>query len=435
LQADAKIGPAKNKRLETIPGRTPVKAYSRLMMTTAVIALLAVPAQAQDMKAEVIHWWTSAGESAALKVFADQFAKAGGTWVDSAIAGGANARTAAINRTVGGNPPTAMQFNTGKQFDELVEGGMLRDVEAIAVAGKWRDVMPKPIIDAVTRNGKIHAIPVNIHGQNWLWFNKSVLDKVGAVEPKNWDEAIATMEKIKAAGLIPLAFSGAKNWEALLFQSVMVDKGGPDLWQAIYGKRDPASAGSADFKATADTFAKLRQYVDPGSPGRNWNDATALVITGKAGMQHMGDWAKGEFAAAKLTAGKEYGCAVLSSKGGGYVIGGDIFALPKLKDAAATKAQDQLATVMLSPDAQIQFAQKKGSIPVRLDVDSSTLDICAQKAMKLLGDKSQQLPAAALLAAPAYTGALEDVISQFWNTPATTTDQFVAKMQDAMKRQ
>ena len=73
----------------------------------------------------MIHWWTSGGESAAVKVFAEQFTKAGGTWMDTAIAGGANARTAAINRTVGGTPPTAMQFNTGKQFDELVENDLL----------------------------------------------------------------------------------------------------------------------------------------------------------------------------------------------------------------------------------------------------------------------------------------------------------------------
>src|SRR5688572_10685936 len=74
----------------------------------------------QQMKAEVLHWWTSAGESAAVKVFADQFTKTGGTWVDNAIAGATNARTASINRIVGGNPPTMAQFNTGRQFDELV---------------------------------------------------------------------------------------------------------------------------------------------------------------------------------------------------------------------------------------------------------------------------------------------------------------------------
>ena len=65
---------------------------------------------------------------------------------------------------------------------------------------------------------------------------------------------------------------------------------------------------SAEFKSVAETYGKLRGYVDPGAPGRNWNDATSLVIQGKAGMQVMGDWAKGEFIAAGQTAGKEYGC-------------------------------------------------------------------------------------------------------------------------------
>ena len=60
----------------------------------AAMLALAAPAGAEEQRAEVIHWWTSGGESAAVKVFADQFQAAGGTWVDTAIAGGANARTA-----------------------------------------------------------------------------------------------------------------------------------------------------------------------------------------------------------------------------------------------------------------------------------------------------------------------------------------------------
>ena len=97
-----------------------MRAIRQICLASALIALGAAPAGAQEMKAEVIHWWTSGGESAAVKVFADKFTEAGGTWIDTAIAGGENARTAGINRIVGGNPPTAMQFNTGKQFDELV---------------------------------------------------------------------------------------------------------------------------------------------------------------------------------------------------------------------------------------------------------------------------------------------------------------------------
>lgn len=407
------------------------------LATVSAVGLLAAAgsANAQEMKAEVIHWWTSGGESAAVKVFADQFTKAGGVWVDTAIAGGPNARTVAINRTVGGNPPTAMQFNTGKQFDDLVENNLLADIDAVATEQKWKSIMPDAIIQAVTRNGKIFAVPVNIHGQNWLWYNKAVFEKLGVAEPTNWDEALAAMEKAKAAGLIPLAFGGAKNWERALFNAVLAGKGGGALWNGIHGKRDAALATSAEFKAVAATYKKLRDYVDAGAPGRNWNDATTMVIQGKAAMQFMGDWAKGEFIAAGQTAGKEYGCAVLGSKAGSYLMGGDVFAFPKPKDAAQAKAQLLLAKVMLEPETQIKFAQKKGSVPVRLDVDSSSLDICAQKGMKLLADKTQQLASQEMLSPPALTGAVEDVISQFWNTPAMTVDQFADKIASVLKQQ
>jgi glucose/mannose transport system substrate-binding protein len=409
---------------------------ARLCWTALALVWAAVAATpsatAQEMKAEVIHWWTSGGESAAVKVFAEQFAKAGGTWVDTAIAGGVNARTAAINRTVGGTPPTAMQFNTGKQFDDLVENDLLRDVDQLATEQKWKSMMPEAIVNAATRNGKMFAVPVDIHGQNWLWMSKSALAKAGAAEPTDWDDVFPVLDKLRDAGLVPLAFSGQKGWERNLFNAVLVGKGGNSLWVAIYGKRDAAAAMSAEFKTVAETYGRLRGYVDPGAPGRNWNDATNLVIQGKAGMQIMGDWAKGEFAAAGQTAGKEYDCTILS-KEGGYVMGGDVFAFPKLKDPVQQQAQLLLAKVMLEPETQIRFSQKKGSIPVRLDLDVSSLDACAQKAMKLLADKSHQVPAQELLSPPALTGAIEDVISQYWNTPSMTADVFASKIAAVLK--
>ena len=167
---------------------------ARLWTTSLALAFTVVAAtqgaRAEELKAEVIHWWTSGGESAAVKVFAEQFDKAGGTWVDNAIAGGANARTAAINRTVGGNPPTAMQFNTGKQFDELVENDLLRHVDQVATTQNWKSMMPPAILDAVDAQRQDYAVPVNIHGQNWLWYSNAALAKAGAQPPTNWDDVL-----------------------------------------------------------------------------------------------------------------------------------------------------------------------------------------------------------------------------------------------------
>lgn len=404
----------------------------RRSLLATTLALLPALAAAQD-KAEVIHWWTSGGESAAVRVFAEEFTKAGGVWVDTAIAGGANARTAGINRIVGGNPSTSMQFNTGKQFDELVSAGLLRDIDALAAAGKWKDVLPPGIIKAVTRDGKIYAVPVNIHGQSWLFYNTKVLADAGVEPPATWPEVLAAGDKLKAKGVVPLAFSGTPNWERGLFNAVLSSYGGPDMFRAFWGKRDPAVVKSAKFAEVVELYGKLRGLVDPGSPGRsNWNDATAMVITGKAAMQVMGDWAKGEFIAAGLTAGKEYGCALLGSPGV-MVMGGDVFVFPKTSDKAVIVAQDKLATMMMAPATQIAFNMKKGSVPVRTDVDVSGMDICAQKGAKALASPATQLEANELLSPPDVTGAVQDVITQYWNNPGMDTKTFADKIVTAMQ--
>ena len=65
------------------------------------IVLGSAPASAAAPKAEVIHWWTSGGESNAVKQVAQAFRNAGGVWVDSAIAGGDQSRAVTINRIIG----------------------------------------------------------------------------------------------------------------------------------------------------------------------------------------------------------------------------------------------------------------------------------------------------------------------------------------------
>ncbi|MFO1036847.1 MAG: ABC transporter substrate-binding protein [Geminicoccaceae bacterium] len=396
-----------------------------ILLAATVLATVPGLARADEMKAEVLHWWTSGGESAAVKVFADAFTAAGGTWVDTAIAGGQNARTAGINRIVGGNPPTAMQFNTGKQFDELVSNELLGDLDEVATKDNWKGVLPQAIVEAATRDGKFYAVPVNIHGINWLWYNKKVFADAGIAEPKTWADVVAAGQKLQEKGLIGLAQGGQPWQERTLFNSLLIGEGGTDLYYQIYRDKSVDAVKSDKFKHVAEMFRQLHGLVDPGSPGRNWNDATAMVITGKAGMQVMGDWAKGEFNAAGLTANDQYGCVVVGE--GGYLMGGDVFVFPTTTDAAAHKAQVTLAEVMLDPKTQIAFNSKKGSVPVRLDVDVSSMDYCAQTGAAALKDPKRQVPTTDFLISPDLSGALDDVITQYWNNQNMGTDDFVAK--------
>ncbi len=407
-----------------------MKKFRHALLATAMCLVMPAAGQAAEMKAEVLHWWTSGGESESIKVFADSFKAKGGEWIDSAIAGGPNARTAGINRIVGGNPPTVMQFNTGLQFDELVATGMLSSLDEVAEANKWRDVLPPDIVTATTRNGSFYAVPVNIHGQNWLWYNPEALAKARVEPPKTFADVIAAGGKLREAGIVPFGHGG-QNWQDhLLFDAVLVAEAGKDVFHKVYADRDTEAAKSEGFRKAAETFAALRALTDEGSPGRNWNDTTSMVITGRAAMQLMGDWAKGEFTAAGLTAGKDFGCTVMP---GGYVMGGDVFVFPKVSDKGAQEAQAAMATLMLDPETQITFNTKKGSVPVRLDVDVSGMDSCAQTGMAALKDPEQQVPSINFIASPDLVGATRDVVTQFWSTPSMTPDDFIARFISAMQ--
>jgi glucose/mannose transport system substrate-binding protein len=389
----------------------------------ASLAVLAVgAAHAQANRAEVIHWWTSGGESAAIQEIANGYKAAGGTWVDSAIAGGEAARSAAINRIVGGNPSTAAQFNTSQQFLDIVKGGMLNNVDEVAKKNDWDKILPAPILKSIKIDGHFYAVPVNIHMPAWFWYSKAAFAKAGiAAEPKTPEEFFAALDKLKAAGITPVAFGGQPWQEKIVFDALLAHIGGPDLYLKVY-KGDQKAIASPEFKNVLASFKKLKSYTDAGSPNRNWNDATSMVISGKAGVQIMGDWAKGEFQAAKQTAGKEFGCFPGFGPKAPYIIAGDVFVFPKTTDAAAIKSQQLLATVMTSPATQVAFNNKKGSIPIRTDVDAKAMDICAQQGIAAMKDVSRQLPNSEMLVAPDITGALQDVVTKFWNTNQSVDD-------------
>jgi glucose/mannose transport system substrate-binding protein len=392
-----------------------------LAVTLAFGALAS--AHAQQNRAEVIHWWTSGGESAAVQELANAYKAAGGTWVDAAIAGGEQARSTAINRMVGGTPPTAAQFNTSKQFLDLIDSGMLNNVDTVAAKENWDKILPAPILNSIKIKGHFYAVPVDIHMPAWFWYSKAAFAKAGiASEPKTPDEFFAALDKLKAAGIVPLAFGGQPWQEKISFYAWLAHVGGPDMYMKLYRDKDAAMVQGPPFKAFLASFKRLKGYVDAGSPNRNWNDATAMVISGKGGVQIMGDWAKGEFAAAHQVAGKDFGCFPGFGPKSPYLVAGDVFVFPKTTDAAQVKSQQLLATVFTSPATQVAFSNKKGSIPIRTDVDVKALDPCAQIGVSIMKDASRQLPSPEMLISPDLEGALQDIITKFWNTNESVDD-------------
>lgn len=383
----------------------------------AALVLACETSQAAGPTAEVIHWWTSGGESAAVKQIAQAYRAAGGVWIDTAIAGGDQSRAVTINRIVGGNPPTAAQFNTSKQFYDVIEQDMLNNVDEVALKEGWDKLLPEPIINVIKTRGHYYAVPLNIHMQTWIWYSQAAFKKAGITkEPATMDELFAALDKLKAAGIVPLAHGGQSWQETILFSAILSNMGGKQMYLSVMRDRDQKVLNSEPFRKVLLAFKRMQSYVDAGSPGRNWNDATAMLISGKGGVQVMGDWVKGEFTAAKQVAGQHYGCIAGLGSATPYLIQGDVFVFPKTTNPHAVKAQKLLASVIVAPATQLNFSKLKGSIPVRTDVDASQLDACAQKGMAVMKDKTRHVGVSEVYLTPDQNGAIQDVLTAYWNT-------------------
>ncbi|NKJ09236.1 ABC transporter substrate-binding protein [Rhizobium sp. SG741] len=395
-----------------------MKNRMKLLLVGAALVAASTPTYAEDKpKAEVMTSWTSGSEAAALSVISQEFEKRGGVWKDSSIAGFGAADAAFQNRLVAGDPPAAKQAVIGLANTDFVNQGLLNSIDDVAKAGKWADVLPKSIYDLISYNGKVYLSPSDAHGESWVFYSKDAFAKAGVTEePKSWDEFFAALDKLKAAGVLPVAWGGQSWQESKVFNMILLTQVGIDGFLKIYVDKEKGDASVEGVKKTLDILGKLRAYVDEGAAGRNWNDATAMVITGKAGVQFMGDWAKGEFVVAGKQLGKDYGC-MLAPQSPGMVYVADSFSFPKIADAASQKGQTLLAEVAMDPAVQVEFSLRKGSVPMRTDVDKSKLDICAQKGLELMS-AGKIVPDQALILSPQQAGALNDFVDEFWTNPS-----------------
>ena len=395
----------------------------RSLTSIATAAALLVAGTHTVLAAEqlsVLHWWTSGGESKAIRVLKDDMSKQGYEWKDFAIAGGAGAAamTALKTQVISGNAPSAAQIK-GPLIQDWAEQGSLVTIDQAAT--DWKAHTPARIDSAMKSGGHYVAAPFSVHRINWLWINKPDLDKVGGTPPTTWPEFFALADKFRAAGITAVAHGG-QPWQDMTIWETVVLSQGADFYRKALVDLDQKTLTSPQMVQVFETVQKIRTYFDKGYHGRDWNLATAMVISGSGGMQFMGDWAKGEFANANKKADVDYICAAAPGTSNTYTYTADAFVFFQQNGKKdATPGQLALAKTIMSVDFQEQFSLYKGSIPVRLDVPMDKFDGCAKKsrADELATIKSGGfLPSLAFgeLQSSVTAGAITDVVTNFMNS-------------------
>lgn len=394
-------------RLTTIAASLALAAGMSSAVTTAVAA-----------DVEVLHWWTSGGEAAALDVLKQDLETQGVGWKDMPVAGGGGeaAMTTLRARVTAGNAPTAVQM-LGFDITDWANEDVLANLNDVAAAENWDAVVPTALQAFSKHDGNWIAAPVNVHSTNWVWISKSALDAAGGKAPESWEELVAVLDAMKANGITPLAHGGQPWQDATIFDAVVLSMGN-DFYKQSMVDLDMDALSGEKMVEVFKRMETLRSYVDDNFSGRDWNLASAMVIEGKAGMQMMGDWAKGEFLKAGQTPGEDFLCIRFPGTQGSVTFNSDQFAM--FGQEGDADAQQKMAAAILSPTFQSAFNVVKGSVPARTDVSDAEFDDCGKKGMKDLAEANE---AGSLFgsmahghAAPAAVkNAVYDVVTQHFN--------------------
>jgi glucose/mannose transport system substrate-binding protein len=388
-------------------------------------------AQTDTQQLEVLSWWTSGSEAAALNTLLADFRRTtpGVDPVNAAVAGGAGSQAivALARRLQAGDPPDVWQTFAGQSVQGYAARGSVRDVTS-ALTGDLRTAMHPTILESLQREGKPYGMPTGAHRSNVLWFNADVLQRAGVATPGpayTLDAFRADLQKVKASGATPLCLGGKDPFTTVeLFENTLLSTIGTGGWADMAA--DSLDWRSAPVRTALTSFGDMLTYADPEASGLTWDAATKKLAAGGCAFESMNDSAYGEIAAA---GGGSVQAVPFPGTGDSFLAVVDVFVV-------ATRAKNaKNALAFLSsigrPTTQVAFNSAKGSVPVLRDVDVSSLSPYQQQSSKALWSSQLLLSVAHGEAmSPAFQEGFYDAVSTFVRT--RDPDAFADDLQSAV---
>lgn len=413
--------------------KTIKKPLSGLLVGAALYAQLAL--SAEDFEVDVVHYWVSNSESSALEVYRQAWTSTGNLWIDLPAENKVNVHRTVSERIVSGYPPAVVQWNANEGSRELPEMGIVQSIEAAAEKGHWREILPSFVLSRISHAGKIYFAPSNIHAENWLWTSQSLFDQLGMETPASWDDVFSVADRMQTAGHLPIAL-GSGPWEiSLLFNNIMYYALGAEGYEQIISADAETVLDPRVLKAL-DILRRLSHYTatQQARAGMTWADATAQVGRGEAGMQFMGDWAKGELKSLGYEVDRDFGCILVPGTSIAYFMVIDAFAFPLVSRQGGYEAQQAFSEMVLDPDNQIAFSRIKGSLPVRTDVDPAGLDRCGQLGVKMIANERHRVNAQSMAMPTQMSEGWIGVLTDFFNDETISSEEAQKRLYQVIRQ-
>jgi glucose/mannose transport system substrate-binding protein len=327
----------------------------------------------EERKLEIFHWWTGPGEreaaDAMFAALADAYPDI--EVVENPVAGGGGVshRVVLQGRMAAGIPPDTFQTLGGAELKAYVDGDALEPLDDLWTELDYANAIPGPLASAVTVGGHPYVVPLNMHIQNILYYNKTLLDDLGIAPPVNFAELIAACEAIQAANpdMAPMGLGTNENWEApFVLDSIILEVGGPEYYVSLHkGEIDVTTDDT--YRECLEKLIELNEYVYPFHSNLTWDQSVGLVVSGDSAMVIMGTWAIGAFISNGWTPGEDFSALTFPQEPERMLLfHPDCYGLAK--GAPHPGATMDWLQVVASPELQIPTDVTQGGMFARIDI-------------------------------------------------------------------
>jgi raffinose/stachyose/melibiose transport system substrate-binding protein len=193
-------------------------------------------------------------------------------------------------RLAGGDAPDIFGVFPGAKFYPYAKAKYLADLSNEPWVAR---LLPGAKRVVTYTDGKIYTLPMdqNVIG---VTYNKQIFSQHGLSVPTNWADFLTVCEKLKGAGITPLALGIKDQWVDQLIPYAMAPS-------AIYRENvdfdKQVLAGTKTFAQSAWTQMmkdyldlNTRGYFNQGALGTTYDQTTQLIAAGKAAMVVNGNW-------------------------------------------------------------------------------------------------------------------------------------------------
>jgi multiple sugar transport system substrate-binding protein len=204
-----------------------------------------------------------------------------------------------INSYLQGSPDMAFTWFAGYRMRYYAAKGLASPMDDAwaTVGANFSDGLAKA---STGDDGKKYLMPM----YNYPWgffFRKSVWAAKGYTVPTTFDALKTLCTKMKADGLIPIAFADKDGWPAMgTFDYLDMRLNGYQFHMDLCAHKE--SWDQQKVKDVFDNWKALLPFQDPNALGATWQEAAQTLGTSKSGMYLLGSFVTQQFTDATVLA-------------------------------------------------------------------------------------------------------------------------------------